>query len=153
MSIEYKLGKTNSEKYQQLKCGENSEAIVKDMSMYGFGDCIIFSRKGKGDLIFGSTWGLGNLGCFRELRPYTRLVNMPKQDVRRLAVRMYELLYMDIKARRKNVEPQVDKSKPEYQQILEELATLQETQKKLIASGEIVFPQISYDELAFEDLW
>lgn len=154
MSIEYRLGKTNSGRYHQLESDESAETIIKNMSMFGFGDCINFGRKNKDGLTFGSDWGLGNIGCFRELQPYTRLADMSKQDVRRLAARMYELIYMTFGGNeRYNVEPQIDETKQEYQQILEELITLQETQKRLIASGEVVFPEISAEELAWQDLW
>ena len=154
MGIEYRLGKTNSGKYQQLEVGEGAEAIVKDMSMIGFGDCISFRKKNRDGSTFGSDWGLGNIGCFRELQSYTRLTDVPQQDLKRLATRMYELLFMRSRGnKRYKVEPRIEETKPKYKQILEELTTLQETEKRLLASGKVVFPEISAEELAWQDLW
>jgi len=152
MSIEYRSERTNSE--QRLKCDEEAEAIVRDMGIHGFGDCISFRRKNSDGSTFGSHWGLGNIGCFRELQPYTRLIDMPQQDVEKLATRVYELLFMESDEDKiYGVEPQIDRTEPKYQQILEELATLQRTEEELIVSGKIVFPSISAEELAWQGLW
>jgi hypothetical protein len=154
MGIEYTLGKTGSGKYQQLKCDENSNAIVKTLSMYGFGDCIKFSKKCENNSTFGNNFGLDGLSCFKGLKSYERLIFIPRQDIPKLAARIYELLFMNTQDDKRYIfEPKIDTSDRKYQQILEELILLGETQARLIVSGDIVFPKISDRELAHIDSW
>jgi len=154
MGIEYNLGRTSSGKYQQLECGEGEDAIVRDLSMLGFGDCISFEKKNKDGSMFGSCWGLGNIGCFREMRSCARLSDMFEKDLERLGTRMYELLYMKNRGEEKyGVEPRFDKAEVKYRQIVGELMSLQGAQKRLVDSGEIVFSGVSDEELANVDLW
>jgi hypothetical protein len=152
MVTEYNLGKTNSGK-PSITCNDNTDSIIKDLSMYGFGDCISFYVNGPGS-IYGSDWGLNNLGCFKELRNYERLSDMPHQSVEYLAKRIYELLFMKNPSdERYQVKPIVDTKDVRYIQILEELKTLQKMQKEMVSSGKVVFPEISSEELAWADLW
>lgn len=136
MGIEYMLGKTLSGTCQELSCGEDAGAIVKSMSIHDSGDCIHFEIKTGKDCTFGSYWSTNNLRCFKELRGYERLKDIPAEDVRKLAVRMYELLYMGdngINA------PKVSIKNARFRQILEELVALKESQKTFVESGSIIF--------------
>ena len=65
---------------------------------------------------------------------------MPKSDVEKLAGRMYELLhtYSNIY----QLEPEFNPKDSEYIQILDELTILQETERRLVDSGDIFFPVI-----------
>jgi hypothetical protein len=144
MRIEYKLGKTPSGRYPQLKC-DDEEAIVKSLGIFDSEDAINFNKKDitvKGfPFTYGSYWGLSDIGCFRELQRYNRLIDMPEEDIARLGKRMYELLFMEPKKEeRYSIAPEVDVGIKEYQQIIYELSILKETEKRLIDSGEIVFP-------------
>ncbi len=154
MGIEYKLGKSETG-YQNLSCSKDSKAIIRNMGIYGFGDCIGFHKRTSDSSTFGSEWGLRNLGCFRELRPYERLMHMPNQAVRNLAARMYGLLYMNYWGGEKwyRTPPKVSGNKPRFRQILEELTALQATEKRLVASGTLVFPELTVYELANADSW
>jgi len=154
MPTRYNLCKTGSGRYQQLN-SEQESAIVRSLSIYGFGDCIRFSKKTGHNSSFGSYWGLENLGCFKELNGYQRLMNMSRSEVKRLAARIYELLFISQKRRKRyyETEPQIDETNPKYQQIHKELRTLQKTQKRLIDSNILVFPRISIEELACSDSW
>lgn len=150
MNPEYVLGKSG--KYPQLEC---NDAIVKCLAVYGFGDCIDFCKHNKDGSTFGSNFGLGNIGCYSELKPYTRLMDVPRQDVKKLAARIFETLYMK---RRKDevvyaVPPKVNPDNRRYKQILEELIALQRTEGRLVASKQLVFPEISDEEEACRDLW
>jgi hypothetical protein len=154
MNIEYTLGKTNSRKYQQLACNK-PDTLVKDLRMFGFGDTVNFSKKNNDGSTYGTGWGTNNLSCFSEFkRAYTRLMDMPLQDVKMLAKRMYELLFQGPKGdERYRVAPTIDETKPKYQQMLKELTLLQATQRALSVSGQIVFPEISNEELKWIDHW
>lgn len=154
MGIEYKLGRSETG-YQHFSCSKDAKAIIRDMGIYGFGDCIGFHKRNRDGSAFGSEWGLRNLGCFRELRPYDRLMHMPNQAVRNLAARIYGLLYMNYWGGEKwyRTPPKVSGNNPRFRQILEELTALQATEKRLAESGKIVFPEISQEELACQDSW
>jgi hypothetical protein len=148
MSIEYKLAKTKSGKYHQLSC---DTAIVQTLSMYGFGDSISFMKTNKDGTNYGSYWGLRNLGCFPELKAYARLSDMPEPDLEKLAARIYMQLYTSNK--RCNSKLPGIEEKPKFIQIRDELKVLQGTQKKLADLGQIVFPEISAEELKCIDSW
>jgi hypothetical protein len=155
MGIEYSLGQRKDSAYQELICDESAGAIIREICMLGFGDCIRFQRENPDGSRFGSAWGLHNLRCFRELGSYTRLIDMPDAAVTKLAKRMYELLFMRRRADKEYYPkpPRIDKTKPEFRQILEELLTLQKTQRRFVNSGQIVFPGISEAEIKWVGLW
>ena len=153
-NIEYRLGKTGSGKYQQLACATDSSVIVRELSMYGFGDCVSFFKKRSDTSSYGSSWGLYSLACFCELQNYTRLIDVPQEGIEKLAARMYELLYLERRGEeRYKIIPLIDPLQPEYGQITEELNILQGTQRDLMAKRKIRFPKISADELRCADLW
>ena len=133
--VDYSLGKSESGKYQQL--ASKDPIFIKSLTMYGFGDCFRFERDNKDGSTFGSDWGLQNLGCFKELRPYERLKDIPINDLKKLASRISKTLARTSKA----------------PIILEELVALQNSQKQGVASGRIRFPEISEQELAAVELW
>jgi len=152
-NIEYKLEKTGSGKYQQLACASDSSAIVQTLSMYGFGDCVGFKKRG-GKVTFSHSFGLHNLGCFVELQNYTRLIDVPQKDIEKIVARMYESLFMDTRdEKRYRIIPLINPLEPKYGQIKEELMVLQGTQRDLVGKGKIRFPQISAHELECAELW
>ncbi len=91
------------------------------------------------------------MGCFKELKAYERLIDLPEEAVRSLAVRMYNLLYTQ--PTHDEHRTVIDSNNARFIQILEELTIMQATEKKLVKSGELVFPAISEKELAFKDDW
>lgn len=133
----YQLGKSRSGTYQQLATTDSS-AYVKGLKMYGFADCISFSKKNRDGSTVTSDWNLNGLSCFSELKNYERLQDMPRDALHKLSVRMSSLLF-----HRKSKAPK----------ILEELVELQDAQKKGVAANKIEFPEISSTELAASDLW
>ncbi len=145
MGIEYKLGKSETG-YQNLSCSKDSKAIIRNMGIYGFGDCIGFHKRTSDSSTFGSEWGLRNLGCFRELRPYERLMHMPNQAVRQLASRIYEFLYTRCGTSDFSAAPVFGNNKRKLRRIIEELTALQATEKRLAASGELIFPKPVYEQ-------
>ncbi len=143
------LGKTNSGIYQCLSCDEKSDAFIRSLSMYGFGDVVSFFRingkhkDGTPSCFFGSDWGIYNLkGPFPELDNFQRLLEMPSDQLEKLTVRMYKLLF-----------PTGDVKSKNSIQINEELKELQYAQKSLVKSGEIKFPGISQHEIESITLW
>lgn len=156
MGIEYKLQTTSSGKYFGLFCEKESGAIIRHLRMYGFGDCISFERKTGKISRFGSDFGLSNLGCFKELKGYERLADMPEQDLGKLAARIYELLYTPPNWGSKeyySTIPNVNASDKKYLKIINELHTLQNTQKIMVDSGKLVFPKISDEEVEMQESW
>jgi hypothetical protein len=155
MGIEYRLG-TRESGTLELSC-KNAKAIVKNMGIHGFGDCISFEKINTDGSTLGSHWGIHSLGCFEEMSSayHGRLIEMPEQAVRKLAVRMYELLYTQhIRSPLYHkTPPEINKKDPRFRQILEELTALQAKEKKLANSGKLLFPQISQKELASIDSW
>ena len=153
MNLEYILREFDSGGGVQLNCAKDSEAIIRNVGMNRFNDCIEFKKKKRDGSTYGSFWGLEGIGHFVELESYNRLMDMPEGAITKLASRIYELLFM-ASGRNKNrhrVEPKVDEAEPKYQQILKELRALQETQRELFSSGELVFPEISDAEFRFYD--
>ncbi len=151
MGIEYKLGQRESGTLE-ISC-EDPKAIITCLGIHGFGDCISFYKKNNDGSKLGSIWDLNNIGCFKELRSYERLKDMPKQEVKKLAARMYELLFIGRGNTKYGVVPCIDNNNVRFNQIYEQLLALQATEKKLVKSGELVFPAISEKELAFKDDW
>jgi hypothetical protein len=136
MGTGYRPGKTPSGEYPQFACDEGSGAIVRALSMHGSNDCVDFHKKNRDKSTFGSFWGLGEIGCFNELKNFSRLTDMPKKDVEKLAKRMYELLFMRNRGIATYlIEPKVDESEPRYMQIVGELTILQGLEKELAASN------------------
>ena len=116
-----------------LECLIDSKTIVKRLYMSDC-DCLDFYDT------CGSFWELDGLGCFKELKAYERLAEMPLRDVSKLAARMYELLYRNTDSERHyKILPKVNIKNPKYRQILNELKDLQRTQKALIAARELPF--------------
>ena len=155
MGIEYRLG-TRESGTLEISCDEKKKAIVKSMSIHGFGDCISFEKRNTDGSTFGSHWGIHSLGCFEEMKQaYGRLMEMPEKAVRKLAVRIYEMLYTQ-HARSplyNKTPPEINKKDQRFRQILEELTALQAKEKRLVNSGKLTFPSISQKELASMDLW
>lgn len=155
MGIEYRLG-TRESGTLELSC-KNAKAIVKSMGIHCFGDCISFEKRNTDGSTFGSHWGIHSLDCFEEMSSayHGRLMEMPEKDVRKLAARMYELLYTQHNRSPlyHKTPPEINKKDQRFRQILEELTVLQAKEKKLANSGKLLFPQISQKELASMDSW
>ncbi len=145
MGIEYTLGKTSSGR-PELSCGEKPGAIVTGLDIYGFGDCISFENRGRGLSNIATAWLLESLVHFKELRPYERLIHMPKQAVRQLASRIYEFLYTRCGTSDFSAAPVFGNNKRKLRRIIEELTALQATEKRLAASGELIFPKPVYEQ-------
>ncbi len=146
MGIEYKLGKTSSGR-PELSCGEKTGAIVTGLDITGgFSDCIHFENRGRGLSNIATAWLLESLVHFKEMKSYERLIHMPKQAVRQLASRIYEFLYMRCGTSDFSAAPVFGNNKRKLRQILEELTALQATEKRLAASGELIFPKPVYEQ-------
>ncbi len=153
--VDYLLQKMDSKRYSQLICSESSHAIVRSVTMYGFSDVVNFRRRNGDESTYGSGWNLSEIGCFRELRGYTRLWEMPVSTLERLGARMFELLYLKRlpESERFDTVPIIDTGNGNYKSIMSQLKELQNLEKKIIDSGEFAFPVISAYELQVADSW
>lgn len=140
MGSKYVLGKTPSGKYPELKCADESDAFVRSLSIQS-SDCIGFRRE-EGSLRH--FWSLHDLMAFEELRGYMRLIYMPEQDIEKLAGRVYQHCFDKVPddLEKQKREPVVDKTRPEYRKILEEIAELQREERRLVDSGVIDFSKL-----------
>lgn len=153
MGIEYKLGKIQVSKYDKLY-SDDLNCIVRELSIFGFGDCITFKRQTGSNSTFEASWTLRNIGCFKELRSYTRLFEMPPNDIERLAARGYEALFGGSKGKDYySTVPKFNQNNPFYRQIVEEMNALKKFELQMIDSGSLTFPKISGHELRWIDLW
>jgi len=154
MKNEYQLQTQESGRYQQLVASSDS-AIVKSLSIYGFGDSIHFERKTGENSTFGSYWGIHNIGCFKEIKKRVNHISeMSHLQIRNLAGRLFELLYQKPRGEeRYNTKPKIEKTNSRYTQIEEELLNLQRTQRRMLRKGEVEIPGISQHELSAANLW
>ncbi len=152
-TIEYKLGKVPllgraEGVFPQLEAVEPARAIVKGLEMWGQMDSIVFERNdGRPG---GGSWNTISFGrSFQELSNYDRFKDVACCDLEKLAKRMYELCYTDVwritREQRYAREPILSTINKKYQQMVEELGVLQQTQQRLIDAGELVLPDFILD--------
>jgi hypothetical protein len=140
--IEYDLIK---ERYQKLVCKDNKN-IVKELSMYGFGDVIDFEIETysiidwhKAEYRLCTNFGLTHIKeVFPKMGSYERVHEIPDKDLKQFADWARKKLHISI----------FKKS-----HILEELIALRETQKQLLSQGRIIFPELSKQEIEWAGMW
>lgn len=146
-TIEYRLGKIpllgrEEGVYPQLEAVNPEKAIVKTLEMYAVGDRILFGRN-DGNPSYGML-DLHLLGQFEELPGHNRLRDLADSYLTQVAERMHELCYPNMHGGRERqwyARKKIDVSKDAgYQQMVQELRILQQTQRHLIDSGELVLP-------------
>ncbi len=116
---EYTLKFHETVNFPKLMYSGKSFNYIKSMNIHSSQDCLEFLNENN----FGSYWGLNEVSCFKELRNYRRLMEMPLNQIDALASRMSRLLFDNDSKKGK---------------ILEELLTLQNMQKSLVDFKKIV---------------